>query len=468
LSGKIEPADAALPPPVKRRRLGDVIRELRRPKVSLMLVLGIASGLPFALIGNTLAFWLKDAHVGLAAIGFISWVGLTYSIKFVWGALVDRIKAPIISRMGRRRSWMLISQVVAGAGLIGMGLIDPKAEFWPFVALAFVAALGAATQDTAMDAWRIETAVDADELGLLTSAYSVGYRLALIFTESIILMVAKRLGWPVSYVIYGAAMSIGVAAVLIAREPAAADAVLEAKSHDAKRHPMQAVYDAVIGPLIVFFRTHGLAMAVLMLSTITFYHLCDYMRGPMSNPYYAALNIDKDTIGWVRLVVGLPGSFIGIALGGFSSLRLGNHRTLIVGAIVQPLAIAAFALLGWHGGDYAMIQAGGVKLSAFEVIMTVDSIAIGYSGVALISYMSTLTSLGYTATQYALLTSALAITGKFLTGFSGSIVVLLQHGRSLLDAFALFYLVAAALGAPAIVLCIVLTRLTPAPARTTA
>ena len=466
MSETSEPAAAHAPP--AKRRLADVLRELRRPKVALMLVLGIASGLPFALIGNTLAFWLKDAHVGLAAIGFVSWVGLTYSIKFVWGAVVDRIKAPIIGRMGRRRSWMLISQVVAGTGLIGMGLIDPKAQFWPFVALALVAALGAATQDTAMDAWRIESAVDADELGLLTASYSVGYRLALILTESIILMVAKRLGWPISYVIYGAAMSIGVAAVLIAREPVAADAVLEAKSEAAKRHPLQAVYDAVIGPLIVFFRTHGVAMATLMLTTITFYHLCDYMRGPMSNPYYSALNIDKDTIGWVRLVVGLPGSFLGIALGGLSSLRLGNHRTLIVGAIVQPIAIAAFALLGWHGGDYVVLQAGGLKLTAFEAIMTVDSIAIGYSGVALISYMSTLTSLGYTATQYALLTSALAITGKFLKGFSGSIVVMLQHGRSLLDAFALFYLVAAALGAPAIILCLILTRLTPAPARTKA
>jgi PAT family beta-lactamase induction signal transducer AmpG len=317
-----------------------------------------------------------------------------------------------------------------------------------------------------MDAWRIETADDADELGLLTAAYSVGYRLALILTESIILMVAKRLGWPVSYVIYGAAMSVGVAAVLIAREPAAADAVMDAKSETASRRPAQALFDAVIGPLIAFFRTHGVAMAALMLTTITFYHLCDYMRGPMSNPYYSALNIDKDTIGWVRLVVGLPGSFIGIALGGFSSLRLGNHRTLIIGAIVQPLAIAAFALLGWHGGDYALIQAGGLKLSAFAVIMTIDSIAIGYSGVALIAYMSTLTSLGYTATQYALLTSALAVTGKFLKGFSGSIVEVLQHGRSLLDAFALFYMLAAAFGAPAIILCLVLTRVSPAPVRT--
>ena len=467
MSEETAPADAALPPR-KKRGLAEVLVELRRPKVALMLVMGISSGLPFALIGNTLAFWLKDANVGLAAIGFISWVGLTYSIKFVWGAMVDRIRTPIIGRMGRRRSWMVTSQVIAGAGLIGMGLVDPKAQFGLLVALALFAAFGAAVQDTAMDAWRIESAADADELGLLTSAYSIGYRLALIFTESIILMVAKRLGWPISYVIYGAAMSVGIVAVLFAREPAAADAVMEAKAADAKSRPLRAVYDAVVGPLIAFFRTHGWALAALMLCAITFYHLCDYMRGPMSNPYYSALNIDKDTIGWVRLAVGLPGAFAGIMLGGFSSLRLGNHRTLIVGAIVQPIAIAAFALLGWHGGDYALISAGGLKLTAFEVIMAADSVAIGFSGVALVSYMSTLTSLGYTATQYALLTSALAVTGKFLKGFSGTIVDSLHHGRSLLDAFALFYLLAAALGAPAIVLCLILSRLTLAPARTRA
>jgi len=217
----------------------------------------------------------------------------------------------------------------------------------------------------------------------------------------------------------------------------------------------------VIGPLITFFRTHGWAMAALMLSTITFYHLCDYMRGPMSNPYYKALAIDKDTIGWTRLFIGTPWGFLGIAAGGFCSLRLGNMRTLIMGAVLQPLGIGAFALLGWHGGDYQLFAVGPLSVSAFQAIMAFDSVAIGFSGVALVSYMSTLTSLGYTATQYALLTSALATTGKFLKGFSGAIVESLQHGRSLLDAYALFYLLAAALGLPAILLCLVLARAQP-------
>jgi PAT family beta-lactamase induction signal transducer AmpG len=449
-------SEAAVKTSPRRRTAADVFKALGRPRVGLMLLLGISSGLPFALIGNTLAFWMADAGVGLAAIGFVSWVGLTYTIKFVWGAIVDRIRIPGLSAMGRRRSWMLASQVVVGAGLVGMGLIDPKVHFWGFVSLALTAAVGAAVQDTALDAWRIEIAADADELGLLTSAYSIGYRVALIFTESVILMISKRLGWPLSYVLYGLAMAIGVAAVLAAREPARADAAMAARDLALVRHPLMAVYDAVIGPFISFFRTNGVGMAALMLGMITLYHLCDYMRGPMSNPYYKALGLDKDVIGWTRLVVGTPGAFIGIAIGGLSSLRIGNHRTLIVGAIIQPIAIAAFAVLGWHGGDFALLTLSGVKITAFQTIMAADSVAIGYAGVALIAYMSTLTTLGYTATQYALLTSALAWTGKILKGFSGTIVESLQHGRSLLDAYALFYLLSGAIGAPAILLCVVL------------
>ena len=457
-------ASAPAAPP-KRRRFWDVVAALGRPRVALMLAMGVSSGLPFMLIGNTLGAWLKPAGVGNAVIGFASWVGMAYTIKFVWGAMVDRIPLPAIGRLGRRRGWMLLAQVVAGAGLIGMGLCDPKAHLSWLIAFAGVTAIAAATQDTAMDAWRIEIAADADELGLLTAAYSIGYRVALIFTEAVILMSAKRIGWQESYVIYGAAMAIGIVAVLLAREPEAADAVMRTKSEQAARNPLVAVYDAVIGPLIAFFRAHGVATAALMLLMITFYHLCDYMRGPMSLPYYKTLQLDNDTIGLTRLVFGTPATFIGIALGGLSSLRLGNRPTLIVGAIVQPLAIASFALLGFHGGDFTLVTVGRFSLTAFQAVMTADAIAIGYSGVALVAYMSTLTSLGYTATQYALLTSALAFTGKLLKGFSGAIVDVLHQGRSELDAFALFYLLAAALGAPAILLCVVLAR---TPQRTAA
>jgi PAT family beta-lactamase induction signal transducer AmpG len=458
-------ATAAAPPRPRRRRLRDVLTALGRPRVALMLLLGISSGLPFMLIGNTLGFWLADDHIKLATIGALSWVGMAYTVKFLWGAVVDRIKAPVIGRMGRRRSWMLISQVVAGGGLIGMGLVDPKTQLGWLVAMAIVAAVGAASQDTVIDAWRIEIAADADELGLLTAAYTLGYRFALILTESVILVVVDALGWPLTYVIYGALIGVGVIAVLLAREPAAADRMMERKTQAMGRNPLAGAYDAVIGPLVEFFRSHGVATASLMLLMITFYHLCDYMRGPMTNPYYSELGIHKITIAVVRGFVGTPMSFVGIALGGLSSLRFGNHPTLIIGALLQPLAVAAFALMGFHGGDYALLSVGPVRITAFQAVMAFDPIAMGYAGVALVSYMSTLTSLGYTATQYALLTSALAFTGKFLKGFSGAIVEALQHGRSHLEAFALFYLLAAALGLPAIGLCLLLSRRPARPSR---
>ena len=449
--------------PRARRGAMQVLRSLGQPKVAVMLVLGFGSGLPFMLIGNTLGFWLSEGGVKLAAIGFLSWVGLAYLIKFVWGAMVDRLPAPLLGRLGRRRGWIVLSQIAVGAGLIGMAVCDPKLHLAALAGFAVFTGCAAAIQDTVIDAWRIEIAADADELGLLTAAYTLGYRAALIATESLILLVAQGLGWPAAYALYGLSMSAGVIAALFAREPIAADQVMEAKAADAGRHPLKAAGDAVIGPFIAFFRTHGVALAVLMLGMITLYHLCDYLRGPMSNPYYKALGLNKATIAGVRLTIGLAGSLIGVGVGGVSALRIGALPSLVVGAILQPIGVGAFALLGWHGGDYALVQAGPVTLTAFQAIMAFDAFAIGYTGVALVSFMSSLTSLGYTATQYALLTSALAWTGKTLKGFSGAMVEALQQGHSLLDAYARFYVLAAAVGAPAIVLCLILALRRPTP-----
>ncbi|HEV2364219.1 MAG TPA: MFS transporter [Caulobacteraceae bacterium] len=439
--------------------MADVLSALSRPRVGVMLALGFSSGLPFMLFGNTLGFWLAEDKVSLAAIGFLSWAGLPYLLKFVWGAAVDRLKLPILGVLGRRRSWMILAQVLVAGGLFGMALSDPRAHLLRLALFALLTGLGGATQDTVIDAWRIESAADADELGLLTAAYNLGFRAALIATEALILVVAQWVGWSAAYALYGAAMAVGLIAALVAGEPARADAVMEAKAADARVHPARAVFDAVIGPILEFFRAHGAALAALMLAMITLYHLSDYLRGPMSNPYYVQLGLSKITIAEVRASVGLAGSLIGIAAGGLCAVRLGNMPTLIVGAVIQPIAIAAFALLAAHGGDYVLISAGPMHLSAFAAVMAFDAFAIGFSGVALVTYMSTLTSLGYTATQYALLTSALAWTGKVLKGFSGLIVQGLEPGRSLTAAYGLFYLIAAAVGIPAILLTVLLAAL---------
>jgi PAT family beta-lactamase induction signal transducer AmpG len=451
-------AAAPAKPKPPRRKARDVIKALGRPRVGVMLALGISSGLPFALVGATLTFWLAQRKIDVTTIGLTSAIGFAYGFKFLWGPFVDRLPLPLIGRLGRRRSWMLLTQVIVGLAFVGMAMVDPKANMALFVVVAIAAAVGSAFQDTVIDAWRIEIAADADELGLLTAANTLGYKIALTFTEAIILSVAKRIDWPASYIICGAAMSIGFVAAILAREPVAADMVMERKEAAALRGPKAAalyVFDAVVGPIIAFFRAHGVFMAALMLAMITLYHLSDYGRGAMVGPYYTALKIDNDTIAWVRLALGTPASFVGIALGGLCALRIGNVPTLILGAILQPIAVAFFAPLGFHGGDFALVSLGAVKITAFEAAMTFDSAAFGFAGVALVSYMSTLTSLGYTATQYALLTSAMAFTGKSLKTASGAIEQSMQHGDAL-SAFANFYLLCGLLGVPAIFMCAIL------------
>jgi PAT family beta-lactamase induction signal transducer AmpG len=379
-------------------------------------------------------------------IGFASWVGLAYTLKFLWAPIIDRVSAPVAGRLGRRRGWMILAQLGIGVGLVGMAALGPGAGMG-FFYLAGLTAFCAATQDIVVDAWRIEIADDPDELGLLTSAYSLGYRAALLCTEALILLLAAAVGWPLSYGFFGLVMAIGVGATLFAKEPTRADAVLNAKEAEAPLWTPRGLFDAIAGPFIAFFKAQG-AFALLILVMITLYHLSDYMRGPISNPFYHDLGLAKTTVGIVRGSIGLWCTIAGVAVGGLASVRLGYFKSLIIGAIIQPVFIAPFGLLALAGPNTTL----------FSVIMGLDAFAIGFSGVALVAYMSSLTSLGYTASQYAVLTSAVAFTGKSLKGFSGAIIDGLQQGRDLMHAYSLFYFGAALAGIPAVILCLVLAR----------
>lgn len=438
----------------KRHGAGDILNAARAPKVGIMLALGFSSGLPFLLIGNTLNYWLGDAHVDLAVIGFASWIGLSYSIKFLWGAVVDGISVPGLGRLGQRRGWMVFSQVVVAAGLFGMAASDPAQRLSLLVGFGLVAALGAATQDVVIDAWRIESSDDAAELDLMTSAYSLGYRVANILTGSVILFMAGGIGWPLSYAAFALLMGIGLCATVLAKEPAAREPVHGAQATPVKRAWPARVIDAVVGPFAAFFRTMG-PMALLILAVVTTYHLCDYLRGPVINPFYVEVGLSKSVVASVRLIVGLPTAMLGIALGGLFATRYGHKAALIVGAALQPLAVASFAVLA----------ATGPNLAVFSAVMGFDDLAMTFAGVALIAYISTLTTAGFTATQYALLTSAVAITGKTLKGFSGEWVkTIAANGTDLLHAYATYFGYAAVLaGVPALILVVLLAWLDRKP-----
>ncbi len=433
----------AKPPRAKR----DVITSLRQPKVAVMLALGFSSGLPFLLTGNTLGYWLRDQGTTLAAIGFLSWVGLAYSLKFLWAPIVDRTDAPLVGRLGRRRGWMVLSQLLVALGLLALAVVGLKAGLATLGAIALVVAFASSTQDIVVDAWRIEAAADSDELGLLSAAYQLGYRGALLVTDALILISASHLGWPISYVAMAVLMGVGIAASFAALEPSrpALDAASAART--APLTSVRGLIDAVVGPFAEFFRVYGW-LALLMLAMISLYRLPEFMMGPMANPYYHDLGLSKDTVGAVRASIGLIASLAGIAAGGFSALRLGYFRTLIVGVILQSVVISGFALLAYYGSD--------VRL--FGAVMAADNFGVGFAGVALVTYMSSLTSIGYTATQYALLSSAYTYVGKFSKGFSGVLVEHLAAGRTLLEGYALFFIGCGLLGIPALVLSIALAR----------
>jgi PAT family beta-lactamase induction signal transducer AmpG len=438
---------------VSATRKRDVIASLRQPKVAVMLMLGFSSGLPFLLTGNTLGYWMRDEGTTLGAIGFLSWVGLAYSLKFLWAPLIDRLDAPVFGRFGRRRGWLIVTQILVGVGLMGLSAIGLKAGLAPLGALALLVAFASSTQDIVVDAWRIEAAADSDELGLLSAAYQLGYRFALLTTDALILIAANHWGWPISYTAMAALMAVGLCASFVAVEPLRAQKVFEAKGETAPLMSVRGFSDAVIGPFAEFFRVYGW-LALLMLAMISFYRLPEFMMGPMANPFYHDLGLSKDTVGAVRASIGLVSSLLGIAAGGFSALRFGYLRTLIAGVILQSVVIAGFAILAISGPD----------LRIFGAVMAADNFGVGFAGVALVTYMSSLTSLGYTATQYALLSSAYTYVGKFSKGFSGVIVERLAAGRTLLEGYGLFFIGAGLLGIPALILCIVLARAVRQPA----
>lgn len=424
----------------------DVLKSLRQPKISVMLMLGFSAGMPFMLIGNTLGFWLREGGIELSTIGFLSWIGIVYSMKFLWSPIIDRTQVPILSPLlGRRRAWMMLSQIIIGVALFTMAIIKPEGGLLAFGAFALVAAFASSTQDMVIDAWRIESADNSEEMALLVSGYQLGYRTALLITDALILILATHISWSQSYQAMAILMGIGLLATYLAKEPKITDAMSSRQPF----HSPQGFVNAVTGPFIAFFKQHG-QWAVLMLVAISLYRLPDFVMGPMANPFYADLGISKSLVGEVRGSVGLIASIMGIAAGGLFALRFGFVATLLVGAILGPASNLAFAYLAYSGPNPM----------AFMVAMVIDNFSAGFAGTALVAYMSSLTNIGYTATQYALLSSFYALPGKFLKGFSGVAVEYFQVDHSLLHGYLVFFIGTTLIGIPAFIACYLLSKRT--------
>jgi PAT family beta-lactamase induction signal transducer AmpG len=411
-----------------------------------MLCLGFSAGLPLLLVLGTLSFRLREAGIDRSTIGFLSWVGLAYGFKWVWSPLVDRLPLPLLTHwLGRRRSWLLLAQLMVVAGLIGMALLDPQVALEPVVWCALVVAFASATQDIALDAFRIESA-DAQHQAALAATYQTGYRLAMIWAGAGVLWVAARAAgadetayvhtaWQTAYLVMAASMSLGVLTVLLSPEPAPRDM-------PPARNAAEWLRGALIEPFAEFIRRYRW-QAALILGLIAVYRISDVVMGIMANPFYVDMGYTKDEVAAVTKVFGVIMTLLGAFIGGVLSMRLGVMRILMLGAVLSAITNLLFAWLATRGHD----------LTALVWVISADNLASGIASAAFIAYLSSLTNVNYSATQYALFSSMMLLAPKWLAGFSG--VYVDAHG------YEAFFNSTALLGAPVLLLVWLASRILP-------
>jgi PAT family beta-lactamase induction signal transducer AmpG len=387
------------------------------PRVIGMLFLGFSAGLPLLLVLGTLSFWLSEAGITRATIGHLSWVGLVYGFKFLWSPLVDRLPLPVLTRvLGKRRAWLLLSQLCIALALLGMANTDPVINLTHTVYFALALAFASATQDIALDAYRIE-AVETEKQGAMAATYQAGYRIAMITAGAGALWIAAAFDpseasydfrpWQVAYTAMAALMLIGMVTTLIIREPAHAAPLPRL----AGQGFMRWLATSFVQPFVEFFGRFKW-QALLILALIAVYRISDVVMGVMSNPFYQELGFTKDEVATVSKVYGVIMTIVGAALGGLLTLRLGVMRTLFLGALLSAATNLLFVWLAGRGHD----------VSALVFTVSADNLSAGIASSAFVAYLSGLVNQNFSATQYALFTSVMLLLPKFIAGFSGEFV----------------------------------------------
>ncbi|MBT2323844.1 MFS transporter [Variovorax paradoxus] len=433
------PADEASPALPWR----DALRVYLEPATLRMLALGFSAGLPLLLVLGTLSFRLREAGVDRTTIGYLSWVGLAYGFKWVWAPLVDRLPIPpLTTLLGRRRGWLLLAQLTVVAGLAGMAFNDPRAGLAPLVWCALLVAFGSATQDIALDAFRIESAATRKQAAL-AAAYQTGYRLAMIWAGAGVLWIAawaeiagtagyQNGAWKAAYLVMAASMAVGVITVLLSPEPARV-ALPKAKN------AAEWLQGALIEPFADFIRRYKW-QAALILALIAVYRISDVVMGIMANPFYVDMGFTKDEVATVSKIYGVVMTLVGAFVGGVLSMRFGVMRVLMLGAVLSAASNLLFAALASRGHD----------LTALVLVVSADNLAGGIASAAFIAYLSSLTNISYSATQYALFSSLMLLLPKFIAGYSGLFVD--HYGYSA------FFIATAALGVPVLLLVALAAR----------
>ena len=426
-------------------------------RVAILFFLGFSAGLPILLVFSTLSFWLREAGVSRASIGFFSWIALAYAFKWIWSPFVDRLSIPLLtSWLGRRRSWLLLSQSSIILALLGMAISDPQQNLTLFALCALVVAYSSATQDIVIDAFRIESAPEEYQAAM-AAAYMTGYRLAMIMAGAGSLAIAAWVSdgqdyqlsaWSTSYFVMAACMGVGVISTFIAKEPPY-DSTLN-KLKNAKRKG-SANNDSVIirfkrwlaiafiEPFADFFKRYG-KHALLILLLIGTYRISDIVMGIMANPFYVDMGYSKGEIATISKIFGVAMTLVGASLGGVLLARYSTYTILFLGAFLVVITNFIFAILAFVGKDITLLT----------LIISMDNISAGIATTAFITYISKLTNIEFSATQYALFSSMMLLFPKFIAGFSGVYV----------DSFGYinFFITAALIGVPVLGLIIILKK----------
>lgn len=432
------------------------MRIYTHPRILGMLSLGFSAGLPLLLILGTLSFWLREAGIDRTTIGHLSWIGLAYSVKWLWSPLVDRLQLPFLTRwLGRRRAWLFLSQMIITAALVGMALTDPILDLAQLVFFALAVAFASATQDIALDAYRIE-AVALELQGAMAATYQAGYRIAMILASAGVLWIAAAVDvstatyehapWRFAYLVMACSMAVGIVTTLIIREPdvpysrlitdnesIAQQAIAGWRLHPRIRNLLIWLYGALIAPFRDFIQRHQ-RQALLILALIALYRISDVVMGVMSNPFYVDMGYSKDEVAAISKVYGVLMTIAGAAIGGLLTLKFGIMRTLFLGAVLSALTNLLFVWLAGRGHD----------VNGLIFTISADNLSAGIASSAFIAYLSGLTNSAYSATQYALFSSVMLLLPKFIAGFSGQFV----------DAYGYenFFITTALMGLPVLIL----------------
>ena len=424
-----------------RRSFSEALAVYLQPRVLIVMFLGFSAGLPLALSGSTLLFWMREAGVDLGTIGLFALVGTPYTIKFLWAPLVDALDAPIFSRvLGRRRGWLVFSQFLLMASIILLGFTDPASSAGTVALCALLVAAASATQDIVIDAFRIES-LDPNEQAAGMASYVAAYRVGmLVSTAGALYLVTgfedfgltKSSAWTAGYIAMAVLVLIGIATTLVATEP---ETSAKAEREHSGRSSFERVGTTVVGAFHDFFLREGITVALVVLTFVVLFKLTDAFSGIMIAPFVYDLGFSRNEYATIIKGVGLAATLIGGFAGGFVARKYPLAVSLWIGGITQALANLAFSWQAVVGRDLMWLTAA----------ITIENFTSAIGTVIFVAYLSALCRNPlHTAMQYALLTALAAVGRTFLSAKAGAVAEA--------TGWIWFYAICAAIALPSFVL----------------